>query len=249
LARAREGRLGHFYVFNGRGDSGTTQADWAEAFVRRYWSEVENHATLPKQLRDDADLLWLRPPSDEDGDVKDYRVEDWGPLWRFLPYRALRGGRRFVVVEDAHRIGEVVANKLLKTLEEPEGLLTHLWLNPSGHPLLPTIGSRAISLSLHWPSSGPDSSPILSELRPRFEQGNLPLAEFLEMGKSGKFTPQMLLEEMMGHELHHDGPEALKQELLTITQEWEAAENFHQPLGPRLQWMHTLLSQRFRIGR
>jgi hypothetical protein len=249
LARARENRLGHFYIFNGRGGLGDPQADWAEQFIRRFWSEIENHAVLPKQLRDDADLLWLRPPVDSDGDAKDYRVEDFDPLWRFLPYRALRGGRRFVVVEDAHRVSVVVANKLLKTLEEPEGLLTHLWLNPSGQPLLPTIESRAINLSLHWPITTAETYPQLAELRPRLELGELSLAEFLDMGKTGRIHPRQLLEELLGHESQHPGPEALKQELLTLTQEWEKAENYHQPIAPRLQWMHTILSQRFRAGR
>lgn len=248
MGRARAKQLGHFYLFHGRPEDSEKQKEWAAQFVRRHWKEVEKHAVLPTNIRDDADLLWMAPPQEDDV-TKDYKVEDWNPLWRFLSYRALRGGRRFVIVEDAHRISTVVANKLLKTLEEPEGEVTFLWLNPQGHQLLPTIESRAIGLSLTWPLAANATHDHLTEVGQRLEKGELGLATFLEEAKSVAIEPKTLLNEFLTYEQLNDGPAALKQELLTLTKEWVEGERYNQPIGPRLQWLHTLLSQRFRSGR
>jgi hypothetical protein len=248
MGRARAKQLGHFYLFHGRPQDCEKQKEWAAQFVRRHWKEVEKHAVLPSNIRDDADLLWMAPPQEDDV-TKDYRVDDWAPLWRFLSYRALRGGRRFVIVEDAHRISTVVANKLLKTLEEPEGEVTFLWLNPQGHQLLPTIESRAIGLSLTWPLAANSSQDQLQEVRSRLEAGDLSLATFLDEAKSGKFDPATLLNEFLTYEQLNEGSASLKQELLMLTKEWMEAQRYNQPIAPRLQWLHTLLSQRFRPGR
>ncbi len=247
LARGKDGRFGHFYLFQGRAHDEDKQKEWVLTLIRRYWKEIEKRSTLPADLRGDADLLWLAPPRDENK-TSDYRLEDFEALWRFLPYKGLAARRRFVVVEEAQRVGTVVANKLLKTLEEPEGELSFLWLNPAGQKLLPTIESRAVALPLSWHGGITPPSEGFQELRGRFAQGYA-LAEFLEDGKQGVFSASEVLEDFLAHEQREEGPAALKQELLDLVRQWREAEQFHQPLAVRLQGLHTLLSQRFRENR
>ena len=249
LERARAKQFGHFYVFTGHPTDTGPQKKWMEELIRRYWKEIEGRKVMPSNIRDDADLLWLSPPLNDDDEVVDYKVEDLDPLWKFLPYRGLQAERRFVVIEDTHRIGTTLANKLLKTLEEPIGHITFLWANPMGKKLLPTIESRALSLKLTWPKQNGATSEQWPEVRERFEQGNYPLAEFLEEGKKGGFDPLELCLDMLGHEQLEGRDGLYQQELLIMMEEWQKAQVFNQPMGTRLQQMHFLLSQRFSAGR
>lgn len=236
-------KLGHFFLCQGRPEDRAAQKEWVLQFIRRYWSEVEKRPALPTQLREDADLLWLAPPHDGEK-TSDYKVEDLEELWRFLPYRGLKAQRRFVVLEETHRIGPLLVNKLLKTMEEPEGSLSFFWLNPRGAKLLPTLESRAQVLSLTWPKPITSPGPLLQELRPQLAEGYA-LAQFLDDAKSGKFAAEELLLEFLAYEELHDGPARLKQELLNLTRDWNMANRFHQPIAPRLQALHLLLTERF----
>lgn len=250
LERAATGKFGHFYLLSGAPADQQRQIEWTEDFIRSYWSSVEGRQAMASDLRSDADLLWLTPPRGDDEEVLDYKVEGIeAQLAGFLPYRGLKSRRRFVIIEESHRLTPVIANKLLKTLEEPEGELTFLWLNPQGKKFLPTIESRALGLKLSWPVIQQQVGATLTELRARFSEGNFPLAEFLEAGKKGEFDPYQLLDELLTLERLESGPAAYQQELLTVVKEWDEAERFNSPIAPRLQALHYLLSLRFRSGR
>ena len=246
LHLSREQKLGHFYVLSGRGTHDSdVQEKWVTEFIRQYWESIEKR-TLPKELRHDADLLWLTPPIDEDDIVRDYKVEDLGELFSFLGYRGINSKRRFVIIEEGQRLSKILANKLLKTLEEPEGLVTFFWLNPMGLKLLPTIESRAINLALSVPQVT-QSTPLLDELRQNIESGQT-LSQFLDATKKTVSVDELLVE-LLNFEQRHDGPAELKQELLSMTQTWQKARAFNQSSNTTMQWIHTYLSQRFRTGR
>lgn len=245
LELAQRRQLGHFYVLQGRGDEGAQQAEWVLAFIRAYWSTVEKRPTLPTQLRDDADLLWIVPWDEKEQERRDYVKDDLDPLISFLGYRGLQSQRRFVVMEDVHRISAVVANKLLKTLEEPEGEVTIFWLNPTGAKLLATLTSRAQHLALSW-HTGSSDSQLITQFQERLKSEGYPLSAFLEDAKK---EADLWLEQLLDYEIHNEGPAALKQELLNLVASWQKADTFNQPPGPRLQWMHTYLTERFRAGR
>jgi hypothetical protein len=146
-----------------------------------------------------------------------------------------------VVFEHSELITPIIANKLLKTLEEPVGDLTLFWLNPTGAKLLPTIESRALTLRLKWLQEKA-STPLIEDLKKRFETG-LPLADFLEESKKN-FTLDRLLQEALEYEVSHDGTAQLKQELLNLVKSWNEAQIYHQSPGPTLMAMHHYLSQR-----
>jgi hypothetical protein len=245
LKLAERNKLGHFYILNGRGTHGDKQAVWVEQFIRQYWTQVEKRKHVPQDLKSDADLLWLHPWDEEKEDHRDYQVDDLAPLMKFMGFRGLQSKRRFVIMEDAHRIGTTVANRLLKTLEEPDNEVTFFWTNPQGTKLLPTIASRAQELNL---SFGGEQQPtvLIEEYRQKMLAGDYPLAQFLDEAKK---EASQLLDELISYETRHDGPAQLKQELLTMTREWKKAQTFNQPTAPRLQWIYTYMSARFRTGR
>lgn len=240
LKKARQKELAHFYILQGTAGDHGKQGQWVEQFIREYWTSVEGRK-LPSDLRSDADLLWLLPEISDEGDLRDYKVENLSELFTFLGYRGIQSQKRFVVFEHSELITPIIANKLLKTLEEPVGDLTLFWLNPTGAKLLPTIESRALTLRLKWPHERA-LTPLLDELKKRFEAG-LPLAEFLEESKKN-FQLNQLLQETLEYEVSHDGPAQLKQELLDLIRTWNEAQIYHQSPGPTLMALHLYLSQR-----
>lgn len=250
LLRGKQKQFGHFYLFSGRPADLAAQKAWVETLIRRYWGEVEGRQGLPQNIRADADLLWLSPPLNDDEEVVDYKVEGVeAALATFLPYRGLKSQRRFIIIEDAHRLTPIISNKLLKTLEEPEGELSFLWLNPYGRKFLATIESRALNLTLSWPKLDATVSEQMTRVRESFQSGDYPLAQFLEDGKKTKFDPELLVEDLLHLEQIEPGDAQYQQDLLIAIKEWNEAERFNQPLGTRLQGLHYLLSQRFRNGR
>ncbi len=240
LKKAQQKELAHFYILQGTSNDHDKQTQWVEQFIRDYWTTIEKRK-LPAHLRSDADLLWLSPDLNDEDEHKDYKVENLNELFTFLGYRGIQSQKRFVVFEHSEFITPIIANKLLKTLEEPVGDLTLFWLNPTGAKLLPTIESRALTLRLKWPQEKA-STPLIEDLKKRFEAG-LPLADFLEESKKN-FTLDRLLQEALEYEVSHDGPAQLKQELLNLVKSWNEAQIYHQSPGPTLMALHLYLSQR-----
>lgn len=240
-------RLAHFYIFQGRGLDTEAQKEWAKTFVRLYWSEIEKRKALPNDILNDSDLLWVKPWDEEEQEMRDeYVVADLKALTTFLGYRSLGGQRRFVVLEEMHRLSATVANRMLKILEEPHGDVTYLALNPMGVKLLPTIESRALSHALAWPTKIL-STPLVTELQAKM-QGDYPLTRFLEDAKKS-WALEDLMKQLLAYEQQNDGPIALKQELLTLVKGRQKAQVFNQGAGPQLQGLYVYLTHRFRSGR
>ncbi|MBI4576768.1 MAG: DNA polymerase III subunit delta' [Planctomycetes bacterium] len=67
-------------------------------------------------------------------------------LQRFLERRPMEATRRVAIVDEAERLNEAAANKLLKTLEEPPGHAVLVLLATRVEGLLPTVRSRCLQL-------------------------------------------------------------------------------------------------------
>ena len=84
----------------------------------------------------------LLPLEKGDGFHSQMLIEQAHEIQRFLGGRALGGGKKIAIVEDAHALNEPAQNALLKTLEEPprNSLIVLVCHNVSR--LLPTVRSR-----------------------------------------------------------------------------------------------------------
>ena len=56
-----------------------------------------------------------------------------------------------MLIYPAERMNAITANALLKTLEEPPGDVRFVLASEAAHQLLPTIRSRCLTHTLHWP--------------------------------------------------------------------------------------------------
>ena len=90
--------------------------------------------------QDGGDAFWIRPMK------KTLRVEQWYQLLR--DHLQVAGtGRRVVIVEDFHKANAVMANAMLKTIEEPPAGVSFIILTDTIHTVLPTIISRCMCIA------------------------------------------------------------------------------------------------------
>ena len=127
-------RLGHFYIL-----------------LSSFWPSGEDFSSAPypfiaqvlkgaaNTLADHPDVLTVRPNAKGNYTVED--LEKQG-LFSFFALKSFQGGERFVVFPQAERLGEVILNKLLKTLENPPPATT-IFFQAAQENFPATIISRA----------------------------------------------------------------------------------------------------------
>lgn len=80
-------------------------------------------------------------------------VDDVEPLESFVSLKAYRGKSRVIVIDNAHNLNHISANKLLKLLEEIPPHCVIILVTDSPERLLPTIVSRCCHVSFQSLSS------------------------------------------------------------------------------------------------
>ncbi len=93
-----------------------------------------------------GDILFIQ--KSDKGSEYTIKSGDFDTFFNFLGYGNLELKQRFIIVEDAHLIGKTIANKLLKSLEEPTPNTTIIFLADNTSHMLSTILSRAIKWNL-----------------------------------------------------------------------------------------------------
>ncbi|MCE4555239.1 DNA polymerase III subunit delta' [Roseateles cellulosilyticus] len=113
---------------------------------------------LPEALdaaaRESLGLPFEEPDAPKAGKAKpsrEIKVEAVRNLLAFAQATSARGRAKVVVIFPAEALNGVAANALLKTLEEPSGLLRFVLASHDGASLLPTIRSRCQPLPLALP--------------------------------------------------------------------------------------------------
>ena len=84
---------------------------------------------------------------------KEIRVDAMRDAVEFSQRTSARGRGKVVLVFPAENMNAITANALLKTLEEPPGDVKFVLASESAHQLLPTIRSRCLGHSMHWPDA------------------------------------------------------------------------------------------------
>jgi hypothetical protein len=126
----------------------------ANLYILKFNSEKSNPdewvasflSSLTNIKNDHPDILTIKRQEDEN----DYKVDgnQWKDFQTFIQYKPYQLKNKFVFIHDAHRISEILSNKLLKTFEESPKQLTIFLFLKDQQTLLPTIFSRGISLTI-----------------------------------------------------------------------------------------------------
>ncbi len=101
---------------------------------------------LPEKAQAEIDAKRRKPS-------KDIRVDAMRETIEFSQRTSARGRGQAVLIYPAERMNAVTANAILKTLEEPPGDVRFVLASDAAHLLLPTIRSRCITHTLHWPAA------------------------------------------------------------------------------------------------
>ena len=99
---------------------------------------------LDEKTQDDLDSKKRKPS-------KEIKVDAAREAVSFTQFTRSRGTTKVVLVFPAERMNGITANTLLKTLEEPPGAVKFILASEAAHQLLPTIRSRCLQHTMHWP--------------------------------------------------------------------------------------------------
>ncbi|MBJ7353289.1 MAG: AAA family ATPase [Thermoleophilaceae bacterium] len=137
------GDASHAYLFHG--PRGVGKADAARAFAAAL---LADGARDPESAGDRAmrgshpDLTWVTPSGAHEMLIEDIDVA----VVRGATRTPMEGTKRVFVLERVDTMSEKVANKLLKTLEEPADYVHFILLTAQPERVLPTITSRCQSV-------------------------------------------------------------------------------------------------------
>lgn len=140
--RAFEGdRFQHAYIFVGRNSVGkrTVARYLASSLLKTSFEKIDIH----------PDFFYVERSVDEKTGKhkKDITIEQARTIKQKLQTKSWSGGFQVVVLDEAERLNEEASNALLKILEEPPEKSIVFLLTTDDEALLPTIRSRAQTVS------------------------------------------------------------------------------------------------------
>ncbi len=234
LRKAKAGELAHFYTVESM--SGDDLMEFCHSFIRRYFHEVEKQTHPVNTLMDHPDVLVITGVEDK----KDYTVEDATQMEKFFSWRAVQSQRKFVVIPEAHRITNILANKWLKILEEPPVPATIFLLNPRRIKLLPTIQSRSLALRLPRKREKHDSSEWIEFLTSIKDMG---LSQFLENYSKGDRPLSFWCDELLHWETEQLTQLGSKDSLEKTLKRLEEMDTFNQPGATKWTFLYHHLKE------
>lgn len=243
LSKAQDGKLAHFYIVETSGeyeDSRERLEDFVKNFIRDYYQKVEKQKASLEHLMDHPDVLVLGQRSEEKKESQFYSVLEAEELARFFQFRGVQSQRKFIVIHDAHRINQIVANKWLKILEEPTQNATIFLLNPKKIRLLDTIHSRALHLRLARTKTPVDTqnwNSLLEDLK------TMKLSGFLEKYSKGDLNLSYWMNAALDWESKQIDNIEAKSALQEFTKVFQEMELFHQPTATKWTLFYSHLKE------
>ncbi len=229
LKKGKSGELAHFYLLEtslSEEQSGEVLYDFCHQFIRKYFHEVENQTHPVNSLMDHPDVLVITGVEEK----KDYTVEDAVLMEKFFSWKAVQSKRKFVVIPEAHRLTEILANKWLKLLEEPPVTATIFLLNPRRIKLLPTIQSRSLSIRLPQKREKHSDTEWTDFLGAMKEMG---LSKFLETFTKGERSLGFWMDELLHWESEQLTRIENKTSLERVLKLIEEMNTFNQPAATK----------------
>jgi hypothetical protein len=234
LEKASLKQLGHFYILETSAPDDQApeilQA-FVETFIKNYYQKIEKQEYVSKNLIDHPDVYLFGQDSEEETkSEKPYKVEQAKSLARFFEFKPIKGKRKFCILPDAHLINSIIANKLLKLFEEPQGISTIFLLNPRKSQLLPTIHSRAIHLRIPAQKPQHDFSQwkkFLSEIK------DLTPYQVIEEQSKSEISLSFWINELTSWESEKDDGVTSKIQFTKWLKNYQEMELFHQPTATK----------------
>jgi DNA polymerase III delta prime subunit len=251
-------QIAHFYILsmNNIEDKDDYANKWIKEFCLKIAPKVHNKEDILTNLHEDIELITT--------DAKNYNSsgEEFQSFFKALRFKANELKRKIIFVKDAHKINEVLANKLLKTLERPPVEATIFFINPDGIKLLPTIESRAIKLRISenrrkykdsvrpksdftsWSQDLLDQTKEIEALA-QLETGERQLYDLIDAIKSGELNEDLVVAAILNW--HRQTKQSAKnvEKLINALKNYEKEKVFHNSLQERMTVLigKTILTQ------
>lgn len=178
-----ESKLGHFYLVSpSHNDTENLCYNWSKELVIAL-------SGSSKSIENLTDVMLIDKSQTTE---KQYKIDDIESINSFLNYKAIELGRKYLIINEAHKLTHIHANKLLKTLEEPPIALTILLINNRRTKLLDTIESRAIKLRL--PIKPAASTNYLNKVL----SDNMSYSQFCQDAQNNEVSIESLVQEVLG---------------------------------------------------
>lgn len=179
------------------------------------------------KLSDHPDVFWVRRQETENN----YKVDSPAikEMLKFVSFRPIELKTRFIFFTDAHLMSDIVANKLLKVLEELPPLYCLILLAPEGQHLLPTVESRAIKVRI--PKS--EDSPTKETTLPQFESVH-ELVQYLKTCDDQFFTEKKFIEQALSLMLSKPSSYAQYNDMLANLKHYLESDLYNNSKASRL---------------
>lgn len=180
VKKYNEKKISHFYLINNTDNTQSFENKLnLEKWTEKLLSEISQNFSATS-FSNHADILIIGKEKDQhlaniEQSSSNYNVGDLTEINRFISHKALELPRKIIIIYHAHLLSEIVQNKLLKVLEEPDNSTIFFLLNPTGVSLLPTVESRAIQLRVK-----PSKELSHSDLITNDQQQKLNLVEIVQ---------------------------------------------------------------------
>lgn len=144
LKKWHSNELSHFYVFEGvkNLNNDCSLVKWTEELIE----EILKTTNSPQSIKNNVDIIWMAPGEDQKYSVQDERFKEILNSNDSKPHLLKK---RIIVLERADLLTNIIANKLLKTLEDASEYNLFIFINSQSKSLLQTIKSRAITLRIN----------------------------------------------------------------------------------------------------
>ena len=239
INKSRTDELGHFYIVttNKTDNSKGFLQDWVLDLCVSFVNKEDKNFRVDNILNHE-DILLIQKDDKETGNFK---LSDFSQMFSFLNYSATRHDRKIIIIEDAHKLSIGVANKLLKTLEEPPIKSTIFLLNSNNTSLLDTVSSRGIKIRISNDLEE-HTKNMFDEMLPRIKEG-INTDEFINEFRYDKEKEVKLLLDFNSWCLINNIPAKTLWSLEQINKEYQEDLIYHSAPLHRLNKLFNLMQQ------
>lgn len=230
--------MGNFYILRPSGHQRDEIAakvalnQWIHSFLA---SVVESEKSLKSGEAERLLSLGLPDIQFISNDDLPYSVEHPGleEFFKSLHFSPLQFRWRFSIFSDVHLLGPIILNKMLKTLEGPPPRNCIFFLNAQDTAILPTIESRAITLTIDEERSKKNAAPSPFSSMIQFISDNNSSLSIVELIQKGEISEQQAIA-AMANDLQERGEFRDLCKAIELIKALEQQQTFNNRLAYRL---------------
>ena len=181
------------------------------------------------------DMLVLNPSEQK------YLLEDFAPFFSFLGLKKFAYRHRFIIIHQGELLSPLLANKLLKSLEDTPAHTTILMLVTASAQLLATLASRGVKIDLAFSPQLQHGEQLVEEQMTKYCQQQMTLSEILHACKGDKQREEAIFTWALNFCLARQSNYQEKNSWLQAIQHWNQSIQFNNSSSERLASILSLI--------